>query len=580
MDLYRLLKIVVVVSIFWTVGNWIGDHETIQKIVPTDDRKLSIRDQSAGHEVSDRSQIGYVHIGAVGEAKSNAVITANTPSENPTIGFDRRITRQENLALSDPASSLRQPVSLGKAPDWQDDDEPTDDEETLSISGWVQNDTGEPMVGIQVAASARQLFTQEDGEPSVSQTPQTATTNDEGYFELLELADGEYSVSTLATPEFKSAMAILRAGVDSAVLVIKNDARHEVNVNGTISSSQGQPLAGVRVRAPGAKGVASSGEDGSYKLALSIHDREQSYSVRFTKKGYRPESLQLGIAALDDGGEVTLDAKLEPVEETAMVDGTVWDLTGSAIPDARIRLSSSQLQRTYLTRSDQAGVFSYPEVDVGDDYRLWVRPQSDYEEYIQEPIVVAADGTNLPVTLEPLESGALKGHMVDADGTPVPGFSLWLRTASPSAQQHRMVTSDQQGQFKVDDLPEGEVSFSTRSAPYFQVTGMHFSPGDQERVELWLDLGIYEVSGYVLDANGDPVAGSRVSLNWVISEGELRSRSKRTTATDATGLFLFTQIGSGWHVLSVDAPGYRPTRLDHYVSSSDDVIVRLMEDPS
>jgi hypothetical protein len=143
-----------------------------------------------------------------------------------------------------------------------------------------------------------------------------------------------------------------------------------------------------------------------------------------------------------------------------------------------------------------------------------------------------------------------------------------------------LVTGDQQGQFKVDELPAGEVSFSTQSAPYFQVTGMHFTPDDQERVEIWLDLGTYPVSGYVLDANDEPLAGARVTLTWRIFQGEVQSRSRRTTATDATGFFLFTQIGSGWHELSVNASGFNPMRLDHFVSSSDDVIVRLAEDPS
>jgi hypothetical protein len=217
---------------------------------------------------------------------------------------------------------------------------------------------------------------------------------------------------------------------------------------------------------------------------------------------------------------------------------------------------------------------------VGDDYRLWVRPRSGYEEYIEEPIDVMAGDEYVSVTLEPLENGTLVGQMIDADGGPVPGFTLWLRTASPSAQQYRMVTGDQRGQFIVEDLPQGEISFSTRSSPYLQITGMHFSPGYQDRVELLLDLGIHEASGYVLDGNDNPVGGARVSLTWSLAEGGVQSRSKRSTVTDGNGLFLFTQVGSGPHLLNVDASGYRPMRVEQYVSSGDDLTVRLQEDPS
>ena len=109
---------------------------------------------------------------------------------------------------------------------------------------------------------------------------------------------------------------------------------------------------------------------------------------------------------------------LEPVEEATIVEGTVTDLAGSVISNARIRLTSSGLQRNYTTCSDQVGEFSLSSVEVGDDYRLWVRPQSDYREYIEEPISIAADGANLWVTLDPLTNGRFEGQMIDSDGTP------------------------------------------------------------------------------------------------------------------------------------------------------------------
>ena len=170
--------------------------------------------------------------------------------------------------------------------------------------------------------------------------------------------------------------------------------------------------------------------------------------------------------------------------------------------------------------------------------------------------------------------------MVAADGTPLPDFSLWLRVASPSEQQHRVVTSDRNGRFTVADLPQGELSFSTRASPHFRITGVQFAPEVRDRVQLWLDLGSYEARGYVLDADGEPLPGSRVSLTWSLIDGAVQSRSTRETVTDAAGWFLFTQLGPGWHTLTVDAPGHRPARLDHYVSSGDDLAVRLQEDPS
>lgn len=575
----RLLLVALIgVGLLWAVSDWMGEDVPSQQTVSFGGAQ-SEGAQAPVNKRHARSHLAYVQIG---EAEPNAVNRASSPSANVTDGADGDAIEQEDAVPSDAKDPSREPASEAQDGDRATADDPSEDNAIRSISGWVQNNGGEPVPGIQVIAAARQLFRpQEGGEPRVGQTRQTARTDNEGFFEMPQLADGEYLVSTVATAEYKSAKATLRAGVSSAVLVVKGDALHKVYVYGTVSSSQGQALAGVRARAPGATGAASSGDDGRYSLALTVGNLDQSYSVRFTRRGYRTQSRKLDGASLKDAGEIRLDVVLEPVEGTATVAGTVWDTAGNAIPGARVRLSSADLQRSYTARSDHAGQFSFPEVEVGDDYRLWVRPQSDYKEYIREPITVPADGASLSVTLQPLGSGTLEGRMVDADGHPVPGFSLWLRTASPSTQRQRMVTSNGAGRFTVDDLPEGEVSFFTQSSPYLQVVGVHFSPEDQNGVQLALDFGSYEVGGYVLDGNGDPVAGAPLSLAWSLAEAGIQSRSKRSTVTDATGYFLFTQVGPGWHMLTVDAAGYRPTRLDHYVSfSGEDVIVRLQEEQS
>jgi protocatechuate 3,4-dioxygenase beta subunit len=520
------------------------------------------------------AQLGNVGTGTPQVPATSVFADLNHDTERGLPKPAHRLSKSVTSAEHDAASEL--PYNQGGMTE-----ESADDETPLSISGWVQDGGGKPLAGIQLVATARQLFgTAGDDKAVGEKNRQTARTDAEGYFRLSGLADGEYGISTVATPEYESAKATVRAGVDSTVLVVGGNTRISVTVSGTVAGSDGQPLAGVRVRAPGATGRASSGGDGRYALQLSIRDRNRSYSVQFATWGYRTESLRLERSALEDGAEIALDAAMEPSEDMTVVAGKLVDTAGTAIPDARIRLSSSRLNRSYVARSDRAGEFLFPEVGIGDDYRLWVRPQSGYEEYIEEPIVIATGGTHLPVTLEPLASGTLEGEMVAADGTPLPDFSLWLRVASPSEQQHRVVTSDRNGRFTVADLPQGELSFSTRASPHFRITGVQFAPEVRDRVQLWLDLGSYEARGYVLDADGEPLPGSRVSLTWSLIDGAVQSRSTRDTVTDAAGWFLFTQLGPGWHTLTVDAPGHRPARLDHYVSSGDDLAVRLQEDPS
>ncbi len=139
------LAIVVGVAVVWAVGEWTGGHVPGQQKVPGGGGQ-SARAQSAGHDESERSQLGYVRID---EAEPDAVDPADAPSANVTNRPEGHATKQENLAPNEAASSAREPKPVSEASDRDRDmaGEPSDDRATLSISGWVQNDVGEPVAG-------------------------------------------------------------------------------------------------------------------------------------------------------------------------------------------------------------------------------------------------------------------------------------------------------------------------------------------------------------------------------------------------------------------------------------------------
>jgi hypothetical protein len=72
------------------------------------------------------------------------------------------------------------------------------------------------------------------------------------------------------------------------------------------------------------------------------------------------------------------------------------------------------------------------------------------------------------------------------------------------------------------------------------------------------------------------VPGSKVSLTWFYQEGSIDSWSRRRTYTDGNGYFLFTQLGSGLHTLSVTAPGYRSAHQEVDVDSGE-ILIQLQE---
>ncbi len=235
--------------------------------------------------------------------------------------------------------------------------------------------------------------------------------------------------------------------------------------------------------------------------------------------------------------------------------GDLRDQQGVPLAGERVHLQS-QLQNThYQAVSGPDGSFSFSEVSASSDYRLRVRPKGRYTDYSWKPVDLNADTPPLAVVLEALSAGRLTGRMVDAEGNPVPQFSLWLRSAQARGKWLK-VTGDAYGYFKVDEVPEGLLIFQTRSLPQFRISGIPLDAESERYVELVLDWGEAVLEGRVVNAHGNPLAGAQVNLSWLHGEGPVRSRSARKTVTDSRGWFTFSRLGPGPRHLNVSAAGH------------------------
>ena len=178
--------------------------------------------------------------------------------------------------------------------------------------------------------------------------------------------------------------------------------------------------------------------------------------------------------------------------------------------------------------------------------------------------------------LEPFEYGTLRGRIVDQDGGPVRDVELALRNAN-SAQPNAVVRSDAYGGFVIREAPAGESILASQAMPSFSVRGIEVRPGRESHVDLVVDWGNHELSGVVVDRNGQAVPASQVLLKWSHETDKgIRSSVTRRTATDYQGRFRFDQLGPGPHSLVVDAPGFERVALNHELRRDGyDVTVRL-----
>lgn len=424
----------------------------------------------------------------------------------------------------------------------------------LSISGRVLNQRGEPLGGIEVVAVRTATARSAEELVPTSRREHRTLTSERGWYEVGGLEQGAYQVRAVVGEGLPSATIVVQAGVDSADLIVP--VGREIRLYGTVTDTYGSALEGAHVRALGQPGGSATTDGrGDYEVYLTRVTEGRNPTVQFTLAGYHTIYLVPETVGLRGGGQIRLDAQLEPEGEKVEVSGRVRSTYGDPVPRETVRLYAPSLKRQYLATSGEDGLFTVANVEIATDYQLSVRPNGSYQDYMEGPIALNSSGIFLDVRLEPLAGGSLTGRMVDLDGRPIPGFQLWL-SSDRSRTRFRPVASDQDGYFFIEDAPEGRLVLETRAAPQLRVSGAQLQPGEDADLLLLLDWGDLDLSGRIVDDRGGPVGGAQVLLTWMHRGPALSSTSNRRTVSDQNGLFRFTQLGPGVHHLDVRSPGF------------------------
>jgi len=446
--------------------------------------------------------------------------------------------------------------------------DPNNPRRAPSLSGRVLDGDGNPLVGIAVQARVERLV---DPLTPPGRAEGSASTGANGEYAFSGLADGQYRVSAEATG-YARAEITARTGTEDADLMLHWEKT--IQVYGRLTSRGGEPLEGARVT-PNLSPAVSVPTDaaGNYEVVVNLRENVSHFDVRFEHAQHVPQTRRLDEASWEPTGSVALSVALEPITRTTRVLGRLQSTSGEPVAGETVILYSPSLMQRFEAVSGQDGGFRIAEVSIAPDYLVSVRPRGPYEDFTRREVRVTAP-TELPILLEPMQSGDLVGRMTDVYGTPVPSFTLMLHSTS-AAGRTLTVTGNERGEFAVADVPFGALVFQTHAFPFFRITNLVLGPDTQE-VSIVLDWGSYEVRGRVLDEAGFPLAAPEVYLTWSHTQGRVSSSAMRRTAADADGYFRFARLGVGLHRVTVNVPGYRPGQVDHNVGGrSGEILLQL-----
>ena len=469
------------------------------------------------------------------------------------------------------------------------------------VVGRALDGTTVPLAGVQVEVR------------SPSATVATGLTDADGRY-TIPLEDGSYQLAFV--PPADSGYASLQTTADLPTsgpldeVLTPNDA---LRVSGTIRSSLGIPVRGVRIVVDGnASGAQTTGFDGAYAIAVPPGEHQITLSGDATADDTLPAQWSLPLAALAVlGDQPALDLTLPPVHTltTRVLGADGAPLAGVDVTDLALPVAQTEVAPGLAS---SASAVSQPATGTTDAKGL---VRSKVFESTAGHGTVAASPAN-PAT--PFPVPAVTGDVavsVRADGSPAPIVSFLtgtVRSASgqalPGVQVTSTGTDTAQTTTAADGSYESTVDAGSRSfaldAHGIQQAGLpkdwHLPTGaialqDDRAIDFTLPP-VQTLTVRVLDGDDQPVAGAvvagpdggatldlpvaptQIAPGLTTTAAAVSRPAAATTAADGTARFRVFRNAAG-RALVLAAGGHPQTAFDIPAASGDATVTVHVETP-
>ena len=307
-----------------------------------------------------------------------------------------------------------------------------------------------------------------------------------------------------------------------------------VPIGGTVVDAEGKPVAGAKVGFNHEEDPAAANRTESHDFGwIQVTTDEQG---RWRIDRMAADILRRiygGASHPDYVNSASLFLRRDPAATKALqaekyvfrlgrgvtVTGTVVDLTGNPMAEAKVRLGRVGFSGSREGKSGLDGTFALPGCEAGD--QLLSAEAKGYAA-TTEPVKLTADSPPFRLVLKP--GLTLRLRIVGPEGQPVPKASVILNTLdqggifpgttnAPVAQTEVELRSDADGRVVWEEAPDMELPFSIGAAGYFSLESYKVRPDGQEhQVALMKALTIV---GKVRDTqSGAAIPKFRIITGW------------------------------------------------------------------
>ena len=398
----------------------------------------------------------------------------------------------------------------------------------------VDRETGEPVAGVNVAASFPQIMLfMIAGEATRWETISDA----DGRFEIRDIPAGEAALVLQRLPEYnllQHNIEVLADQTSDETVELKRLARIKLELPtflaGTvIDKDSREPVPGVLVSIGNSSMTGRSNATGAYiirKIPLGEH------TVLARHEDYHDGSE---IVVAEGPGKVELDFRIAPITTGIVVGTAVNQATGEPLANVTVTIAGQTVT------TDSQGRFRIADIESGD-----IRVQAGSEGFrpTGSDISLAARTTAETVLeLDPITEGTVRGVVRNASsGEPLGETAIQIGPFD--------TLTDSAGRFEIAKVPQGDANVVARKTLF--ETGMTtVDVVAMKAIDVAIDLIPITYGDLVVTvtdaSNGAPIASSVVT-----TAGNFSGK------TDTQGRIRFEKVPAGDGLISASKHAYVP----------------------